>query len=281
VQVSPNGSGSHVFEFLAQAQAKDLKGLTINDFTLQNSHLYMVGNAGDATTHVLEYATTDGQFEANITLDDAGTSNPDRGGLTVSKIGIMPSGEFLIFGVRTSKQDLPDTPVPQFTYKSVLELYARSGKFLKAVSFDSDQIDLNKKGRTPQDNFVAIDLALTANGPDGVYVMAYSNKPIAYVVSPAGEIARKLPIEPLSSEYRPINLSISENQMLLEFVKSADGPLETRFVTYDINTGDKLSLYKLADDLNGIFSCYDGRRTFTFISTDGLGQRVVKVADAR
>lgn len=281
VQVSPDGSRSHVFDFLAHANG-DLKSLVINDFSLSGSTLYLAGSTPDRKVHILEYSTSDGELTKTLTLDDSGVPDvPLHGALTVSKLGVMPSGELLIFGIRTLREDLPNTAVPKFSYNPVLELYDISGRFAKSVSFKSDQINLNDKAHAQEDNFPAVDLALTANGPDGVYLTVYSNKPLVYVIAPSGEVSRRVSIEPMGNEFRPIGLSVIGTRLLVEFVKSSDGSPETSLVTYDANSGEKYSTYKLDTTLNGIFSCYNGRRTFAFISTDALGQRVLKYGDSR
>ena len=192
----------------------------------------------------------------------------------------MPSGERLIFGKRTLKQEAPNSSTPTFYYSPALELYDVSGRFLKAVTFKSDQIKLNDKAHSHEDNFASVDLALTANGPDGVYPAVYSNKPVVYVIGSSGEISRRIPIEPIGNEFRPISLLVIQNQLVLEFVRSADGSPETTLVSYNSNSGEIYSTYKLDKSMNGIFSCYDGRRTFTFVSTAGLG-RIIEFGDAR
>jgi hypothetical protein len=193
----------------------------------------------------------------------------------------MPSGELLIFGVRTRREDLPNSAVPKFSYNPALELYDVSGRFAKSVSLKSDQINLNDRGHSQEDNFAAVDLALTTNGPDGVYLIVYSNKPLVYVIAPSGEVSRRLSIEPMGNEFRPISLSVIGTRLLVEFVKSSDGSPETTLITYDANSGERYSTYKLDSSLNGIFSCFDGRRRFAFISTDALGERVLKYGDSR
>lgn len=281
VQVSADGARSHVFDFLAQS-TKELKSLAVTDFSLSGSKLYMVGSTPDAKVHVLEYSIDDAELMASLTLDDPNAPGmPIQGALTVSKLGVMPSGELLIFGVRTLREDLPNTTLPKFSYNPVLELYTSAGQFATSVSFKSDQVNLNDKAHSQEENFAAVDLALTANGPDGVYLVVYSNNPVVYVVSPAGEVSRRVHIEPIGNEFRPISLSVVDGQLLVEFVRSSDGSPETTLARYDANSGERYSLYKVDTNMGGIFSCYDGRGAFTFISTDALGQRVVKLAKAR
>lgn len=280
VQISADGKRSHMFDFLAQA-TKDLGALSVNDFSISGSTLYLAGSTADGKPRILEYSTSDGQFDKAVTLDDTGS--PDHSAqstLSISKLGVMPSGELLIFGTRTLKRDVPNSS-PTFSYSPALELYDVSGRFLKAVTFKSDQINLNDKAHSREDNFAAVDLALTANGPDGVYLAVYSSKPVVYVIGASGEISRRIPIELIGKEFRPISLSVIQNQLLIEFVKSADGSPETTFASYNSNSGEIYSTYKLDESMNGIFSCYDGRRTFTFVSTDGLGQRIIEFGDAR
>jgi hypothetical protein len=280
VQISADGKRSHTFDFLAQA-SKDLASLSVSDFSISGSTLYLAGSAADGKTHILEYSTSDGQFNKAVTLDDTGS--PDHSAqstLSISKLGVMPSGELLIFGTRALKREVPNS-TPTFSYSPALELYDVSGRFLKTVNFKSDRINLNDKAHSREDNFASVDLALTANGPEGVYLIAYSNKPVVYVIGPSGEISRRIPIEPIGNEFRPISLSLIKNELLVEFVKSADGSPETTFVSYNANSGEIYSTYQLDKSMNGIFSCYDGRRTFTFVSTDGLGQRVIAFGDAR
>lgn len=279
-EISADGSRSHVFDFNALS-GKDMTSLQVNDFTVRGSTLFMVGSSADGKVHVIEYSS-DGQVKNVVTLTDSSPSgNAPAGVLTPSKLGIMPGGEFLIFGIRATRQDTTGDSHPNYTYTPSIELYDLSGRFMTSAQLKADDINLNDKKHTLTENFRAVDLALTANAPDGVYIVAYSKTPRVYVVSPAGEVSLKASLESSGEDFRPLSISANGTELLMQFVKSQGENSEYKFVVYNSASGEILRAYRPADEFSGIFTCYDWRNQFKFISTNAQGQRVLKFGFAR
>jgi hypothetical protein len=282
VQISSNGGSSHIFDFTGIGD-KDLRSFQVNDFSTGGSTLYLAGSTtDDGKAWVVEYSTSDGRFKKAIVLSGSSPyGSVSEGTLTISKLGVMPSGEFLIFGIRTVKTDAPDASHPDYTYKPVIELYDVSGRFLKSPELKRDDIDLNDKKQSLSENFRSVDLALTANGPDGIYIAVHSKNLLIYSVSAGGELVKKTAFHSPGQDYRPLSMAVSGAEALIQYVKSTGDNSEYHFVTYNTATGETLAEYRPDPDLNGIFACYDWKNEFKFISTNALGQRIIRDAQAR
>jgi len=72
-------------------------------------------------------------------------------------------------------------------------------------------------------------------------------------------------------------------QVMVEFLKStdADENIVSTFVTYDAYSGQHISAFGVADDVGGVFGCYDWHGDFTFVSGTSRGERILKYAHAR
>lgn len=150
----------------------------------------------------------------------------------------MPTGELVIAGVRTSRTDKPDGGVPSFSYTPVLELYDRSGRYIKNVSFKVDSLHSKDKATTEADHSLPTDLSFTASGVGGVYVLIYSSKPKVMLVSSSGEVERSFSLRSVDTAYSPQSISIVDGQLLIEFAKSEDDTVDHRFILYDAQNGD-------------------------------------------
>ncbi len=277
VSVSRDGKSSHVFDFLGQSTTSDLKGLAVADFAATSTDLYLLAKTSDLKTHILKYLQ-DGKFDDDIVLDDdKSTAKILSGDLNASKLGIMPTGQFLVIGVRAKKTEEPGQPV-SYRYSPAVELYGRDGRFQTPVSFKSDSLDLNSSKHGQGENFLPLDVSLVASGPDGIYFGMQGPKLNVYFISPAGDISTAFSVEP-EKNFRAMNMDVMKGQLLVEWGTSSEGTKPTtRYNLYSLSDGEPLSAYVDGPNFGGIFACFDGRRTFTFISSDQMGQRILKNA---
>jgi hypothetical protein len=103
---------------------------------------------------------------------------------------------------------------------------------------------------------------------------------IVYVISPSGEILRRLQIEPAETGQLPLDMQTAEGRIAVEFKPSCfDQRCEgTNFTVADAVTGRTISDYAVENPY-GVFSCYNANpERFNFlIITDG---HQLKLTDA-
>lgn len=79
---------------------------------------------------------------------------------------------------------------------------------------------------------------------------------------------------------RPLSMNVSAAGLLVQFSKTEPGKNDRhQFILYD-TLGIPLVAYAPGDDIYGIFACYDGRRSFSFISVDDQSRRQIAFAIA-
>ena len=190
------------------------------------------------------------------------------------QIAVFPSGAFLLSGLRGG-------------YKSFTALYDKSGHLEKTLSLpDDSEIDSaarvgdSRYSRSPMSGNRAISSGRARLGEDGnVYLMRRTSPAIVYVISPSGEILRRLQIEPAETSQLPLEMQIAGGRLALEFSLSCSGDRceGTNFTVADAMTGRKISDYAVENSY-GVFSCYNANpEHFSFlIVTDGHQLKLTK-----
>jgi hypothetical protein len=258
VRIDAGASHALLFDFNSLNGKDGIDSLQVLDFSVQDSTLYLLATAADDNVRVLAYAP-DGQLKQVLTLDH---------GVSPRKLAVMPSGEFLVFGIATGGKQDPKDP-SSFVYSPVARIYDRTGRFAANVEMKLEGVNLNDSKVAAGDKFQSVDLALAGNGADGVYLLTYAQKPRLYVVSPAGEVVRHFELWTPEPDLRPFAMRVKGTQLLVEFSRFAQGNENSvsTFVTYNSYSGDHISVYRLAGDTGGIFGCYDWRGGFTFFGS--------------
>ncbi len=275
IDVSRDGKSSHVFDFLGLSYG-DLKGLTVTDFAVSDAGLYLLARTADLMAHVLQFEDGSG-FAKQVPLDDSKASaKAIAGDLTSNKLAVMPTGDFLVVGVRSRKQEKDGRP--DYRYTPTMELYSPDGRFISPVSFKNSEIDLNDPKHGQAENFLPIDLALSATSPDGIYFAIQGGKLTVYRISLSGEISTNFALE-ADKDFRATNMAVVNGQLLVEWATSSEKNSVSKYSLYRLTDGTPFSTYTHGPALGGIFACFDGRRTFTFLSSDRMGQRLLKFAN--
>ena len=147
------------------------------------------------------------------------------------------------------------------------------------MEFKNDKLKLNDPAHDYAANFRSLDLAISANGPDGVYFAMETKGLTVLCISPSSEVIKQFDIE-IPKGYRSIDLQVLDGQLLVQYVANKnEEPVPDLFVSYNAETGEALTKYTTDTTFSGPFACFDGRRTFSFLSTDRMGQRVVITAE--
>ena len=203
--------------------------------------------------------SVDGNLQSRVQLDAPA--------ITPYQVAVFPSGAFLVSGLRGG-------------YKSFTALYDKSGHLEKTLYLpDDSEIDSAAKvgdsrySRSPMAGNRAISSGRARLGEDGnVYLMRRTSPAIVYVISPSGEILRRLRIEPAEAGQLPLEMQIAGGRLALEFSLSCSGDRceGTNFTVADAMTGRTIIDYAV-ENSHGVFSCYNANpERFNFLTiTDG------------
>jgi hypothetical protein len=187
----------------------------------------------------------------------------------VSQLAVFPTGEFLAAGEKLpeKKGDLRGEP---FT-----AIFDMNGKLIKPLSFTGDT--KLKPDAKPGYGNEAIQLGEVAPADDGnIYLMRAAEKPLIFVISPAGEVVRKLTLEPPGKEYHGGHFSVAGGKIVMEFFKPNHDKQNSGtnlFSLYDAETGERQLDYDPPPE-GGIFACYTPNQ-FTFVGVQKSGLSIV------
>ncbi len=203
-----------------------------------------------------------------------------------AQFAVFPTGELLVTGTEAPERE-GQSPEGAFT-----ALFDRNGKFLKRVSLPGDislknpmaswqpRSSAQQRGAAsggaaeagdrpqPDDRASPISLGRTEVGEDGnVYVVRATAKPLIYVLSPAGEVVRRLELTPPSPKGKPWTFKVGGGMVVVEWTEEASTGYEdaTGFSLYDAMTGERQADYALPPELGGAVACYNAGG-FTFVT---------------
>ena len=207
---------------------------------------------------ILEFAK-DGTFKRVIKLD----RDWEPTGLAV-----FASGGFLVSGMAVMTRD-------PFQAKPVIALFDDRGRFVKSV-------ETGESPTTDADLARQAGLGMVESGSDYVYILRQATKPFVLLISPAGEVLKRLPIDP-PKDMAISDLRVGPGRMLVRFFAPATGTAREKavFSLYDNMEGRKLLDYEEAPGVSGIFACFDWKNTFSYLSLDERGQRTLVNATVR
>lgn len=274
IKLTSDGTKSLVFDFNAVVGKDDIQAVQVRDFALHNSKVEIlattIGPKSQSKTRILTFSADDGTLKGIVTLETD---------ITAARLGIMPSGEFFIFGVRTT--GLQDSTDPSsFVHTAVKQMFSSSGKLIADLKIDQKEADLNSKKASPDENLHYVDLALVGSDQSNLYLLTYSDKPVLFLLGPDATVTKRLLLEPAEVGMKPLSLRVNGTEVLVEYTKPNDENARSEFVTYSTETGERLRTYLLAEDSNGVFGCYNSNGDFTFISSN-KNQRTIKFGSAR
>lgn len=205
----------------------------------------------------------DGTFKSNIKLDKR---------FRPYHVAAFPKGGFFIAGTEAPTQEERTAGSRAFT-----GIFDSDGKLLKEVVFEDDA-RLQKRATEGDPQFVpqgskdtnrAVTLGQAVPGPDGnVYLLRRTSPALVYVVSPGGEVLRKISVDGGSDDLVPRSMFVAGGRIAIQF--AAEKQAVIKVVSAD--TGDPTESYEATLELGAALSCYTGDK-FTF-----LGGRSGKLA---
>lgn len=212
-------------------------------------------------------------------------------------IAVFPTHDFLLTGVKLGPQTLSKAGGESSLFSGPLTAaFDPRGQLLKEVSLPEDitrkaaakEFSVSLSGPTREDNALAMSVGEggAVPGADGnVYLLRASDPPIVYVVSSAGEVIRRMVLDPPAKKLNARFGGMAAGRLVVLFDSRPRG-LASRIATpyttswyslYDAQTGDRLIDYKPSPELKGAFVCSAGN-DFVFL---GMRDRRLVLIDAK
>lgn len=258
--VSPTGV------LITSLQVENPNTFTISDFYIdQKDLLYMLGWSTEhvhsgSRVYVISFGQ-DGSMKSKIQLVP--------GSFFPSSLAVFGSGEFLVTGRQGPHDNSPFTGV-----------FNRNGGLIAEINVPEDE-ELRRKAEegdsTVQEPGIygntAVSMGTAVSGSDGnVYVMRRAYPALIYVVSPKGEVLRKLRIDPGNSGLRPRELQFSNDRLAIWFV----GSEHDRLLKVVDAVGNEVAEYQMPIGWVGPLACYNPP-LFTFLRQDGDDSGIIHI----
>ncbi len=191
-----------------------------------------------------------------------------------AQLAVFLSGEFLASGEKLTETNADI----QAGGKPFTGIFDRHGALVAEVTLPDDveaeQGAEPKLGETPQRLPVAEFRRALSEGnavaaEDGnIYLMRATSKPLIYVVSPRGDVVRRLVITPPAEHARAITMQAAAGKVVVMFVeRHASGRFKRHvFAVADWHTGETIAHYVDTPEIGGALACYTPNG-FTFLGS--------------
>lgn len=264
-KMKPDGTLAELFQNSDADGAK----LPFRDAVSADGKVHQAAWTRDGTIYVISFAK-DGSSKSKTRIQ--------TDSFLPYQLAVFKSGEFLLSGTKGKDGHTPFTAV-----------FSSDGKLLKEVTEPEDE-DLAKKAESGED-YVSANGATFANsavefgdavsGSDGnVYLMRATSPAQIYVVSPHGEIVRKLRIDPGRSGYVAHTIRAAKDGIAITFgIPWEKADTIIKMVGY---SGDPIATYESTEQsLNPmLFACF-AQGSFTFLATSRDNAVYVETVEAK
>jgi len=261
VKISAEGKHGPVF---ALDSVPGFEGGPFKDFAVSlRGGVYLL--AGREKEQVIVSFDEDGKYISTIKLESR---------FAPAQIASFPSGEFLVTGMelRLAKEGVPSGE--PFT-----AIFDGRGELTKRLDLPDD-VKPAARPKEGEDPNPAISLGMAMPGDDGnIYSMRFASPPVVHVISPGGEVLRRMAIAPPAGNFRAITMKVAGGKLVVQFEENdpATDIAQRVFSLLDAETGEKILDYEPAPEVGGAFACYTPNG-FTFLAHQGrqlVIQRVV------
>jgi hypothetical protein len=235
--------------------------LAVDFFVTADGTVYQAARSeSDHAVYVVSYSPN-GALQSKVKLD---------GDFFIPyQIAVFKSGEMLISGINGPYNRTPSTAVYGANGKLIREIYepededARKRAQAGEPGFRPDNID------SSNDFVVRGDAALGSDG--NAYLLRAASPALIFVISPKGEVVRKLRIEPPEPALWAGRLKSAPGTLAISFLQKGTNVGVIEVVDY---LGNPTATYAASDGrmYAGLLGCYSPKR-FTFLSLaagDGL-----------
>jgi hypothetical protein len=230
-------------------------------FFVRAGEIYVLTGPSYGVNDVVEFVSN-GSVKTQVRLGGLDS------GVEVWHLAVFKSGEYLLFGVTGENLRTPFTAV-----------FNADGRFVKKI-YEPEDEDARQKaeGGDPRydlccansGNAFAFDQADVAAGADGnVYLLHGVSPPLIYVISPAGEVVRKLRIDAGDPALTANSIRFHAGRLAVGFDWLGHVP-QNLIKVIDLK-GNSIADYEVresAGDSDPILACY-GSEGFTLIPRGG------------
>lgn len=265
-KVKPDGTLAELFQ---NSDADGTKLATNGVSVSADGKLYQAGWTRDGIIYVTSFAK-DGSVKSRTRIQ-GDLFHPYQ-------LAVFKSGEFLLSGTKAKDG-----------HASFTAVFSSDGQMLKEVSEPEDQ-DITKKAESGE-AYVSANGATFANsavefgdavsGSDGnVYLMRATSPAQIYVVSPHGEVVRKLRIDPGRSGYVAHTIRAAKDGVAVAFgIPWEKTDTVIKMISY---SGDPIATYESTGNaLNPmLFACFD-HGSFTFLATANDNSVYLQIAESK
>jgi len=246
----------------------ELKKWRLADFALSGA-VWVLARTPSNKSYLLRFDAK-GEYKGAVGLD---------ADFYPQQLAVFNAGDFLLSGL----QQTGSGDNAQFT--PAMAMFDKNGKFLKRIVLEED--GESKEKQEPAKSYLEAGAAITLGEAEPwggeIYVLRATGKPVVYVVSAGGTVARRMPLETPSPDFKAGSMRVTQSQIAVEFSRPESDPSQGshfEYVVYDAFRGAKLASYTLAPGLQGLFACFDGRGGFDFLGAAENGTRIIIRAGA-
>lgn len=143
-----------------------------------------------------------------------------------------------------------------------------------------DFADFKKEDRAAREEFWSGQAVSADDG--NVYLLRPSKGAVVDVLSPGGEIVRRLTLNPPDSSFNAGSVRVAGGNVVVEFVQNIPGDRQNRisqiiYSVFDTEKGEKLYDYEGPSGMMGILACYTPNY-FTFLNVQDNGLSLIQAA---
>ena len=243
----------------------DTSGALINRYAVRPDGGVIMMRVEEATKIVDNFAP-DGTRGSSIVLERPPTP------FFPSQLAVFHSGEILISGLQY-----------QPGYKAGTAIYDPTGHLIKQVVLDGDvelERTIAQDTRAQQQNNKDVNQSVAVTGDDGlVYLMRATSPASVYAISAAGDVVRKIVLNPPTGAGSPyFGIRVVKNRLVVQFNRSCENTAaagscrSSTYAVVDATTGQKLAAYEADKEAGGTLACYapDPDRFYIFSDRPGL-----------
>lgn len=217
--------------------------------------------------------------ECLLTLDDEGdlrSSGKLDSEFFFYHLAVFPSGELLGVGVK-EHEGMNDVVGEPYT-----AIFDRNGKLLTELTLPGDLKGhrVNEKS----DDYTsekAIFFGQEVPADDGnIYLMRNTGRHPLFVISPAGDVVRKLSLDPPGEGWEGFQYFVAGGKILMEFYKPEASVRDANtllYSLYDAESAERQIDYELSPEISGQFACYNPNQ-FTFLAPERDGLSIIHAA---
>jgi len=259
IQLDVRDKKSQVFNVrnISEKSISNPASLRIEDFTPSGRNLYVAVVDENDAAYVLTFSLNDAGYLGAVPIEK---------NFFPLNVAVFPTGDMILSG--TAKKNPAD---PQSPLNPVTAICDNKGRFVSHVKLPDDLRLQDVKGKNDESAFQSLTTSLMQSSGTFAYLLRPAEDPILYAVLPDGTADSKKVLKSPGKLFTPVNFRIAAPYAIVQYVHDPINDGKTnRFVQYDLNSGEVLSIASPDENLLGAFACYDpSRNEYTFLLNSG------------